>query len=336
MVTDMQEETGKMGKAHRWLKSRLGGYTYKKLKKHLRLMKYSGHPQTDLSIFITKFCKQSSKEFFLVGKAERNARNASSRQMYEYLCNHYTSSSDDTLFDFNDVIIPKPIREDDIFIFVGEFWDILMYRLIEDKSFCDIICDDGPYESGNVVIDDGDIVFDCGANMGMFSAIASRKGANIYAFEPFEYIIDTYLSKTAKLNPNINICKYAVSEADGQVGFTGDINSIHSNKISSICDNELNQSKEQVSDVLVQAVSLDSFVQKNNIPQVDFIKADIEGAERNMLVGAKLTLKEFAPKLSLCTYHLPDDSKVFKKLILEANPNYTIEERFSKMYAYVK
>ncbi|MDR2600473.1 MAG: FkbM family methyltransferase, partial [Oscillospiraceae bacterium] len=87
--------------------------------------------------------------------------------------------------------------------------------------------------------------------------------------------------------------------------------------------------------IKVQTIDLDSFVNENNLPRIDFIKADIEGAERYMLMGAKQVLKDFAPKLSLCKYHLPDDSKVLKELILDANPNYVIEERWKKMYAYV-
>jgi len=52
-----------------------------------------------------------------------------------------------------------------------------------------------------------------------------------------------------------------------------------------------------------------------------------------MLMGAKRVLREFAPKISICTYHLPDDPEVLRKLILEANPQYVIEERWKKMYA---
>ncbi|HJJ95065.1 MAG TPA: FkbM family methyltransferase, partial [Methanocorpusculum sp.] len=67
----------------------------------------------------------------------------------------------------------------------------------------------------------------------------------------------------------------------------------------------------------------------------DFIKADIEGAERLMLSGAQKTLKEAAPKLSVCTYHFPDDKKVMKQLILQANQEYRIIDKWKKYYARI-
>lgn len=62
----------------------------------------------------------------------------------------------------------------------------------------------------------------------------------------------------------------------------------------------------------VKVVSLDGFVENQGIKKIDFIKADIEGAERDMLLGATKVLREMAPKLSICTYHLPDDKKVLE------------------------
>ena len=186
---------------------------------------------------------------------------------------------------------------------------------------------EGPYEYKTVRLEKGDIVIDAGANIGEFSALAGIKGCAAYAFEPIPNIIDTYLSKTAEWNPNITICKYALSDKRGELIFEENLSNLGG---SSYVREVKNSNK-----IKVQAIDLDSFVEENKLPRVDFIKADIEGAERYMLMGAKRVLKEFAPKIAICTYHLPDDPQVLRELILDANPNYVIEERWKKMYAFV-
>jgi hypothetical protein len=80
---------------------------------------------------------------------------------------------------------------------------------------------------------------------------------------------------------------------------------------------------------------LDKFAQESNLKKIDFIKSDIEGAEREMLAGARGVLKEFAPKLALYTYHLPDDPEVMESLILEANPAYKVKHISKKLFAAV-
>ena len=57
---------------------------------------------------------------------------------------------------------------------------------------------------------------------------------------------------------------------------------------------------------------------------IDFIRANIEGSERDMLRGAKNVLQHYAPKLAISTNHLPDDPKVLEDIILEFNPKYKI------------
>jgi FkbM family methyltransferase len=170
-------------------------------------------------------------------------------------------------------------------------------------------------------------VFDLGANMGLFSAMCANYGCLCYAFEPLPVNIEN-LKALIDVNPHIVLAPYAVSDNDGVVQF------INSETISG--GTKIKDNNDKCEDIItVNSITLDSFVTKNSIKRVDFIKADIEGAERLMLKGAKNILKEFAPKLSICKYHLPDDPQVLRELILEANSNYIIEERWEKIYAHV-
>jgi FkbM family methyltransferase len=67
---------------------------------------------------------------------------------------------------------------------------------------------------------------------------------------------------------------------------------------------------------------LDEILSDLGIAKVDFIKMDIEGAEREALRGAMKTLRTSKPRIMLDQYHLPDDSVVLPRIIFEANPAY--------------
>ena len=55
-----------------------------------------------------------------------------------------------------------------------------------------------------------------------------------------------------------------------------------------------------------------------------YIKADVEGADRETLLGAKNTLKNFKPKLNFSAYHRFEDIFTLPLLIRELNPDYRI------------
>jgi hypothetical protein len=60
----------------------------------------------------------------------------------------------------------------------------------------------------------------------------------------------------------------------------------------------------------MEAVTVDAFVRDRGLDRVDFIKLDVEGAERHVLDGAAETLRRFRPKVALSVYHRPDDPTV--------------------------
>lgn len=207
----------------------------------------------------------------------------------------------------------------------------------DEKTFdtCGALINEGLYglvnDKVSVTVEPGDIVIDAGSWIGDFAAYASVKGATTYAFEPSDENF-AYLLKTAELNKNIIPVKKGLSDK-----------AVTQNMFVNIAGNSggdsfMNKSEDtdyQEASTSVEITTVDDFVRENKLSRVDFIKSDIEGFERNMLAGAQETLKKFAPKLALCTYHLPDDPEVMARLIKQANPAYNIVQKKMKLFASV-
>lgn len=224
------------------------------------------------------------------------------------------------------------VEAEEQWVFWEEFADIVLPFVLElsghkyDFEMISALLDEGPYElNENVCVEKGDLVVDCGTNIGLFSAIAAYKGARTLSFEPSKITRQKYTEKTALLNPGINVCPFALGKEKGKAFFDNS---------SSIASSRLSADDENCGET-VDVITLDEYVESCGIQKVDFIKADIEGAERYMLSGAKRILGEMQPKLSICTYHLRDDKEVLEKIVKEANSRYVVEHRYKKMYAYV-
>lgn len=104
------------------------------------------------------------------------------------------------------------------------------------------------------------------------------------------FLIDV-LQKTPRNIPNLTINNFALGKEEGTLKFAfgGDNSGV---------------SKQDTSGSLnVKVTTVDHFVKENKIDRVDFIKADIEGAECDMLLGGAETIRRFHPKLAICIYH---------------------------------
>ena len=67
---------------------------------------------------------------------------------------------------------------------------------------------------------------------------------------------------------------------------------------------------------------LHDMIDELKLDRVDFIKMDIEGAERHALAGARRLLAVHKPRLAICIYHGADDPEVVPRVVLAANDNY--------------
>ena len=226
-----------------------------------------------------------------------------------------------------------------LWAFVSTFYISLFHNDSYDKSVVEALnlCfntkhygfTDGSFD---VTVKKGDVVIDGGAWIGDFSAYAANKGAEVYAFEPTS---TTYalLEQTVKLNrPHII---YPVKK--GLSNKTEETLIVHWDVSSAGNSLVMPRAKEVNSDNTekISLTTLDAFVAERSIRKVDFIKANIEGAERDMLIGATEVLKIFAPKLAISTNHLPDDPRVLEDIIMKINPKYRIVHLNSILYAQV-
>ena len=213
-----------------------------------------------------------------------------------------------------------PTREEAYYAM--EIGDILYPALLGSFRYVD----EGPYEWGDVRIEAGDVVFDCGANLGLFSILAAYRGAEVYAFEPIS-AARTELRRTLDMNPElkdlVHVVPAALSDSEGTAEFT-------------VLDGTLVGSsmvlQQQGRKETARLTTVDAFCAAEGISP-DFIKADIEGAERQMMAGAVETLASSAPKIAICTYHFKDDAEVLRGIIKKANPEYRISEKWKKLYA---
>lgn len=238
------------------------------------------------------------------------------RLVKEFSCEDY--------YQIKDIRMPLLEKGSEGLLF-GNFEDVLYsYARCDDRydeetfDFIDSFANEGPYslvnEKVKVVVEKGDIVIDAGSSVGDFAAYASVKGALAYAFEPSSRRIKI-LQRTSELNAGIIPVQKVLGAEES-----------HNSEVKGM---------DTSSSELFDVTTLDNFVRENNLPRIDFIKCDIEGNERHMLAGAQETLARFAPKLALCTYHLPDDPQVMAELILKANPKYNIVQKRKKLFASV-
>jgi FkbM family methyltransferase len=165
----------------------------------------------------------------------------------------------------------------------------------------------------------GDIVLDCGAHVGIFTDGALRRGAaKVIAFEidpvNLECLRRNFATEIA--NHRVVVVPQGVWSSETTMDFA--ISKQNSGMGSLVLKDA------GTTTIPVPLTRIDTILAALQIPRVDFIKMDIEGAEREALAGAANTLRQFKPTLALDAYHRPDDSVVLPRVILAANPAYTV------------
>lgn len=165
------------------------------------------------------------------------------------------------------------------------------------------------YDPENLPIGENDVVFDIGAQIGIFSVYAATKAKNgrVFSFEPVPENFQL-LKENADLNDcaNISVFEAAVAEKGGrrEMLVAADNTGGHS---------LVDAGQKIGSSVEVESFFLPEFMVGHKIEKIDFLKIDCEGGEYEIFFTMPKEILEKIKKISM-EYHDLDKERNGEKM----------------------
>lgn len=125
---------------------------------------------------------------------------------------------------------------------------------------------------GKIVITEDDVVYDLGANVGVFT-MWSLIAKQIYSFEPTNYLIPYLYETFHTYHPRVMIYDKAITGKHEIKQFNMGRHSV---------GNSLYTDLGNPNAVDVQCINIEQFIQENGLEQPTLMKVDIEGSEYEM------------------------------------------------------
>lgn len=159
-------------------------------------------------------------------------------------------------------------------------------------------------------VKDNDVIIDAGSNCGYLALLFSKlsgKNGKVFAFEPDKFNIDCIVENinlNSDLENTIVIEDLLIWNKNTEIDFY-EAGTVGSSAVW-IPENAILVKKK--------AITIDSWVQENNIKKLDFIKMDIEGAEIEAIEGCLETIKTLKPNFAIASYHWVNGEQTYIKL----------------------
>lgn len=133
----------------------------------------------------------------------------------------------------------------------------------------------------NRVLPPGSVLFDVGANIGLYTVPAGRKvgdAGRVVGFEAHPWIYGFLSGNVARnCGANVTVENLAVGDSSGETSIAFNARNIGETRVA--LDDEAG--------VRVRIVTLDDYCRQHAITRVDYVKIDVEGYEANVLRGAR-------------------------------------------------
>jgi len=163
----------------------------------------------------------------------------------------------------------------------------------------------------------GDVVLDCGANVGVFTRHALDRGARqVVAIEPapenLECLRRNFGAEIAA--GRVIVYPKGVWDRDQEIP-------IRMYDTESGGDSVALRFPGSREGPRVALTTIDKLAAVLRLDRVDFIKMDIEGAEREALAGARETVVRFRPRMAISLEHQPDDYEAIRGIVSRLWPD---------------
>jgi FkbM family methyltransferase len=185
--------------------------------------------------------------------------------------------------------------------------------------------------------DESDVVIDVGAHYGLYTLLASRLVGNqgiVLAFEPHPYnykrlLINLRLNKIK----NVKTFNLALGDFKGQTKLY-----LFSNSGGHSTTPEVLSASSFDGYINVKVNTIDTIIRKLGIEKVSLIKIDAEGAELNILKGARESIQTHGPKLTIASYHYSNEAIEIKEWLETNFPFFKvkIEKHHSSNFLYAE
>ncbi len=186
----------------------------------------------------------------------------------------------------------------------------------ETKMIYEEIFEQKIYDTDNIQIKQGDIIFDIGANIGLFSLYTGLKykDVKVYAFEPVKPIYDILEKNMSLYSLNVKKFNLGISNETKEAIFQyypqntaisgmyadndSEIDTVKQYMQNKLDNKGLQETESSIGDLVsrkmnsesveCQLVSLSEIIEKEGVSRIDLLKIDVEKSEEDVLMGIKL------------------------------------------------
>jgi FkbM family methyltransferase len=183
-----------------------------------------------------------------------------------------------------------------------------------------------PMEALQHLVREGDVVWDIGANIGLYARflLRSTPAARVVSFEPMP---DNLRDLRANLDrrrigadaDRVQVVEAAVSDADGDADFQVDDVMSASARLDAVDTGRAAAGRAQIGlpplTTCVRTARIDTMVEQGALPRPDVLKIDVEGAELLVLAGGEDVLRKHGPRLVIETHGLEVAKATARRLL---------------------